>query len=102
VAGALAVKDKALNAPLRAILASHALIHAAEGELFRGAIGSALEAGGIEVKHPRASEVRERAAAALGLDPDELDGWLAKVGRTAGRPWAKDHKEACLAALIAL
>jgi hypothetical protein len=44
---------------------------------------------------------RGRAAAALRLSEGALATELARIGRAAGRPWSKDHRQACLAALIA-
>jgi hypothetical protein len=94
------------NAPsatsLEAILASHALVHAAEGELFRGAIRGACAALGIPVTEVRAKELGPRAARALGIPPAKVAQELAAIGRAAGRPWAKDQKDSCLAACVAL
>ncbi len=102
VAAALPVSDRAVSAPLESILASHALIHAAEGELYRGAIREAVQEVGIEVRTVRAKEIPARAAAALGIPEAKIADWLARLGRAAGKPWAKDQKDACLAAVIAL
>ncbi|MCA1828471.1 MAG: hypothetical protein LC689_16225 [Myxococcales bacterium] len=76
--------------PLESILRSHALVHAAEGELYRRAIGRACAACGIQ-----ATRVAAGNAGALAAR-------IATLGRASGRPWAADQKEAALAALIAL
>jgi len=90
------------SASLEAILKSHALVHAAEGELFRTAIRRASEALDIPVTAVRAGDLESRAAAALRIAAGELPDHLSRIGRAAGRPWAKDHRDSCLAALIAL
>jgi hypothetical protein len=74
---------------LAQILASHALLHAAEGQMFELAL--------IE------------SAAKLGLpacvvEPDGLvvSSALEAAGKVLGPPWRKDHKLAAAAALAAL
>jgi hypothetical protein len=71
------------------ILASHALLHAAEGHLFeRAVIEAAGDAGlGVHVVEPSSINVLPAVEA---------------LGRAIGPPWQKDHKWATTAALIAL
>jgi hypothetical protein len=102
VAGSIIVGSRPPPESLDSILKSHSLIHAAEGELFRSAIRSASKALRIPVTEVSSKELPARAAASLGIPASDVDGYLATIGRTAGRPWAKDHKDACLAASIAL
>jgi hypothetical protein len=102
VATGILVGDRALSVRLEAILRSHAMVHAAEGELFRGAIRDASEALGIPVIEVRPRDLRARAALVLGTSPDAVAPLLAQIGKAAGPPWTKDQKEACLAARIAL
>jgi len=83
-------------------LKSHSRIHAAEGELFRRAIRRACEAVKIPVTEVRARELPLRAGEILLVSPAEVPQRLAAIGRTAGRPWAKDQKESLLAALVVL
>lgn len=87
---------------LDVVLRSHSFIHAAEGLLFRETIRRASEALGLVVVEIAARELGARAAAALGIAAGQVPGRLAVIGRAAARPWAKDHKDACLAALVAL
>jgi hypothetical protein len=94
--------DRPLEAPLESVLRSHSLIHTAEGRLFREAIRRAGEAVGIAVVEVRSRELRARAAAALRVGEGKLEEHLAAVGRAAGRPWAKDQRDAFSAAAIAL
>jgi hypothetical protein len=79
---------------LAAILASHTLMHAAEGAMFRDAMLDAATTAGV-----RAVGV-SRTAATGRLDGD-LAGQVAGVGIAAGRPWRKEHKLATVAALMA-
>jgi len=102
VAGSIIVGSQSPPRSLDSILKSHSLIHAAEGELFRSAIRSASKALRIPITEVRSRELAARAAAILGIPAAEIDDHLAAVGRAAGHPWAKDHKDACLAASIAL
>jgi len=86
---------------LREILASHALIHAAEGEFYRDAIIAAAERIGIPV-----FKVREKD---LALAADRLPGSandrkvrLADFGKQVGSPWRRDEKLAAVGAWLAL
>jgi hypothetical protein len=89
--------------PLDRILSSHSLLHMAEGVLYREVVVDASEAQRLvttllaEVKR-----VGELAAEAQGWTVERCEGWLLDVGRAAGPPWQKDHKQAALAALAAL
>jgi hypothetical protein len=102
VAGSLIVGASAVDAPLERILGSHSLIHAAEGALYRDALRAAHAALAVPLVEVRRNELQRRAAAALAISTGELDQRLAEIGRAAGKPWAKDHKQACLGAAIAL
>jgi hypothetical protein len=102
VASSILVGDRPHTASLDAILKSHSLIHGAEGNLFRGAIRDASESLEIPVTEVRAKDLHSRAATTLGIPAGNMAQHLAGIGRVVGRPWAKDHKESCLAALIAL
>lgn len=88
--------------PLAAILASHALIHTADGEHFREALSRASEHFGLPVVRVREKEVLDRAAAALGVTPAALQRRVQEMGRSLGPPWTQDQKLATLAAWLAL
>ena len=88
--------------PLASILRSHALVHAAEGELYRRVLVRACEACGIRALPIPAKEIESRAAGVLGIAPAELPGRLAALGKRSGKPWTRDQKESALAAWIAL
>jgi hypothetical protein len=87
---------------LAAILKSHALVHAAEGELYRRVLAGASEACGVPVVFVPAKELSARAAAALDVPEPALSAHLAALGKASGRPWRRDQKECALAALAAL
>lgn len=87
---------------LRRILASHALIHAAEGELFRDVLRQGAARCGLTVVEVPERAMDERAAAALGRPPAELAASLAAWGKALGPPWRQEEKAAALAAWIAL
>jgi len=84
------------------ILASHSLIHTAEGEFFRRALGKACERVGIEVTGIRERDLDERAAAVFGSHARELRQEIASLGASVGPPWTADEKSASLAAWLIL
>jgi hypothetical protein len=102
VASGIIVGNKRLEAPLATIIESHALIHTAEGQLFRDAVRRASESVKLPVVEVGAKELDARAAKSLRLSDAALAAQLTRIGSAAGRPWSKDHRQACLAALIAL
>lgn len=88
--------------PLESILKSHALVHAAEGELYRRVFAEAALALGVRPLRVPAEELDRRAAAALGIAPAKLAAHLLAMGKASGRPWAADQKQATLVAWLAL
>jgi hypothetical protein len=87
---------------LSQILASHALIHAADGELFREALLHACKRCGVESFTAKESELVERAVHALHLQPIELQERLSNLGHSLGSPWTQDEKFAALVAWLSL
>jgi hypothetical protein len=83
-------------------LASHPLMHAAEGELFRDALVGAATEHGLRVVRAPAEGLREEVCAELGCSEDALGALLAGLGRAVGPPWRQDEKEGTLAAWIGL
>jgi hypothetical protein len=88
--------------PLEKILASHPLIHTAEGEFFRHTVSRACEDLQISVTAIRQRELEARAKAAFGNAAGRVQETIASLGRTIGPPWTKDHKTAALAAALIL
>jgi hypothetical protein len=92
VAGcAVLVGSAKLLPPLESILASHALIHTAEGIIFREALAWAANRSQLPLTYIREKE----------LDPSSLKS-IDSLGRLIGPPWTQDQKFATVAALQAL
>jgi hypothetical protein len=87
---------------LEAILASHAMIHTAEGDLFRQVLVDASEQLRLVVLKVKERELFERAVQQLGMSDGELRDYLAELGRKLGPPWQIDQKNAALAGWLAL
>jgi hypothetical protein len=87
---------------LAATLASHALIHAAEGEFFRNAFARACAEIGVPVSKIRERELFEIAARELHIPPARLKSKLASLGRELGPPWTQDQKNAAQVAWMLL
>jgi len=87
---------------LEAILASHALIHAADGEHFRVALREASQSCGLAVTEIREAELLERAQRVLEQPAARLQATVTSLGRALGPPWTQDQKMAALAAWVVL
>jgi len=87
---------------LEKILASHALIHTADGELFREAILHASARSGLAMSAVKERELLDRAGKALRRKPSDLMRRVAELGSPFGSPWTQDEKFATLAAWLAL
>jgi hypothetical protein len=98
--GAIVDANKPFTAlGLERILASHSLLHAAEGELYRAAVVEAFGRHSIEIEPIPRGELASRAARAVGTG--ESDAIVTGFGRAVGSPWRREHKDAALAALAA-
>jgi len=86
---------------LEKILASHALIHTADGELFRECLLHASERCGLEVIPLRERELLEQATKTLHVPRPGLLRRVTELGRPFGSPWTQDEKFATLAAWLA-
>jgi hypothetical protein len=87
---------------LAKILASHPLIHTAEGEFFRNCVRNACEQLQIPVEAIRERELEKRVKTAFGNAASRLQQRIATAGHSIGPPWTRDHKAAALAALLVL
>ena len=87
---------------LEKILASHALIHTAEGEFFRKTFRDAFEQLEIPVTGIRERDLREHAKIKFGKATAKLAERIAGVGRSLGPPWTTDQKTSALAAFLVL
>jgi hypothetical protein len=84
------------------ILASHPMIHTAEGEFFRQAFRDACAELKIPVAGVRERELDERANNALGKHAALVKKKISSTGKILGAPWTTDQKAAALAAALAL
>jgi hypothetical protein len=87
---------------LQAILASHALMHTAEGELFREALAGACERCELLVFRVREKQVVGEAARMFRSTDAAMLKRVTAPGRSLGSPWTQDEKFATLAAWLAL
>jgi hypothetical protein len=87
---------------LEATLASHALIHTADGDHFRRALADAAARCRLRVSRVRAWDLDTEASAAIGRTPRALRRALDALGREVGPPWASDQKSAALLAWLVL
>ena len=83
---------------LAAILASHALIHAAEGEFYRDALQEAAKALDVKTTRLKAADALAHVAEQLDTGEAAVTKALTELGKTIGRPWTSDEKLATLAA----
>jgi len=97
----LLASSRALPA-LEKIVASHALIHTADGELFREALLHAGARCGLVDFRIREKELLDRAENVLRLKSAALLRRVTELGRPFGSPWSQDEKFGALAGWIAL
>jgi hypothetical protein len=90
------------TATLAATLASHAMIHTAEGEHFRNAIRAASKHHNLPVTGVKERELFARGSAELRIFADDLERRVSEMGRLIGPPWAQDQKHAALVGWLAL
>ncbi len=87
---------------LEKILASHALIHTADGELFREALLHAGARCGLKAEGIKERELLEQAGRAFRVKPVQLMRRITELGKPFGSPWSQDEKFATLVAWLAL
>jgi hypothetical protein len=88
--------------PLPKILASHASIHAAEGEFFRDVFSKACRELELSVSGFRERDLDEWVRTAFGKAATRIARQVSTLGRSVGPPWTTDQKTAALAALLVL
>jgi hypothetical protein len=86
---------------LEKILASHPLLHKAEGELFRNVIARACLNHHLSVVAVMEKELMSCAQNDIGISGELIEQHLQRMGKAIGAPWRQDEKYACLAAWIA-
>src|SRR5260370_11345929 len=85
------------------ILASHALIHTADGELFRDSLRAACAACNLPLQGIREKELFTAASSkARCVQPAAPQRRIAALGKALGPPWSQDEKLAALGAWVDL
>jgi hypothetical protein len=87
---------------LEQILASHALIHTADGELFREGLRAACALCGLPVQGVKEKELFAVASKTLCVQPAALQRRVTGLGKALGPPWSQDEKFAALGAWLTL
>jgi hypothetical protein len=87
---------------LESVLASHALIHTADGEHFREALAGAGKQHRVPVARIREKDLVAQAAQMLGRSAPALQAAVTAWGKPLGPPWTQDQKLSALAAWLGL
>ena len=87
---------------LEKVLASHALIHQAEGEFFRAIIHKACEEAGLVVTRLPERALEAEVTKTFGRKANQLRRRISGLGKRLGPPWTQDEKLAALAAALVL
>lgn len=80
----------------------HIRAHASEGQLFRAALQSALEARGIRCEVIVQKQLAARASLVLDRRGADIATVVERFGRSVGAPWRADEKAASIAAWLQL
>ena len=83
---------------LSSILASHALIHGADGDHFRNALAGAAEQQRLRLHRVRVRDIEAHAVERLCKPIGRLLKTVNELGRGVGPPWGADQKKAALLA----
>ena len=83
---------------LEKILLSHALIHTADGELFRSALRVASSRCKLRLTCIREQDLLQTCTKCFSRRPARLLSEVTKLGKGIGAPWSQDEKFATLAA----
>jgi hypothetical protein len=84
------------------ILASHPMLHTAEGVFFRQAFRDAFERLAIPVTGIPERQLEERTDEVFAKKAPGVQRRIAAMGRSLGPPWTLDQKSAALGAMIVL
>jgi hypothetical protein len=87
---------------LEATLRSHAMVHTAEGELYRAAIAKAAKNLNWRCVRVPERDLYKLAAKQLRIPEPNLKLRITEMGRGLGSPWSADEKCATLVAWLAL
>jgi len=87
---------------LESALRSHAMVHTAEGELYRSAIAKASKFLNWRCVRVPERDLYKFAAKQLDIPEPKLKTRTTEMGRSQGSPWSADEKCATLVAWLAL
>jgi hypothetical protein len=87
---------------LEATLRSHAMVHTAEGELYRRAIAKAAKDLNLQCVRVPERDLYKFAAKQLHIPEPKLKVRITEMGRSQGSPWSADEKCATLVAWLGL
>ena len=87
---------------LSKILASHSIIHTADGEFFREALLHACTRASLPVTKLKDRELLATASKLLRRNSAALTSFVTALGKPLGSPWTADEKFATLAAWLAI
>jgi hypothetical protein len=87
---------------LESTLRSHAMVHAAEGELYRNAIAKAAKDLNLQCVRVPERDLYKFAAKQLRIPEPKLKARVTEMGRSQGAPWSADEKCATLVAWLGL
>jgi hypothetical protein len=102
---ALAIREPPfpeLPGTVAAVWQSYRLQCAADGMLYQLALCRAARDLGLQVDLCRRGEEIARAAARLGVCPDDMEAFVSGTGRPSGPPWTEEHRRAYAAGIAAL
>jgi hypothetical protein len=87
---------------LESTLRSHAMVHTAEGELYRSAIAKAAKDLNLQCVRVPERDLYKFAAKQLHIPEPKLKVRITEMGRSQGAPWSADEKCATLVAWLSL
>ena len=87
---------------LESTMRSHAMVHTAEGELYRAAIGKAANNLNLRCIRVPERDLYKLAVKQLRIPEPKLKLRITEMGRALGSPWSADEKCATLIAWLAL
>ena len=103
VVGAIVLTASGKPLPaLESILASHALIHTADGEHFRDALALASQQHHVPIARIREKDLVAQAAKSLGRSGPALQAAVTAWGKPLGPPWTQDQKLSALGGWLGL
>lgn len=89
-------------AALEDILASHQIVHSADGEMYRSLLIEEALALGLGIYEARRGKAFATAAEALTWAQEDIETLTGDLGKPLGPPWRKEHREATAIAIAAL